>query len=183
MGSPKALLTLEGQTFLACVVGAFRAGGCDPTVVVTGPEEDEDAALIACAAREAGAAVATNPDRDTPQLDSVRAGLAVLPENVEGVLISPVDAPAVTADLVRSLIDAAALGAPVVLPSFRGRRGHPVLIGRTALQELAAGDLPRGARSLIQRYEGSLVEVAAGPEVLLDVDTPADYQALRERRT
>jgi molybdenum cofactor cytidylyltransferase len=177
MGSPKALLTLEGRTFLSRVVDALFEGGCDPVVVVTGPEEEDDCRQIATLARSKGALVAINPDRSSDQIDSLRAALNSLPSKLAGVVMSPVDAPGATPALVARLI-AAASGAAVVLPTFDGRRGHPVLFGGEVLPELRDGDLPEGARSVVQRHREFVVEVPAGPEILLDIDTPAEYDAL-----
>ncbi|MEX2571894.1 MAG: nucleotidyltransferase family protein [Gemmatimonadota bacterium] len=182
MGSPKALLTFEGSTFLARLVQAFREGGCQPVMVVTGPEADPDARAIAQHARELGADTATNPDRDSDQVDSLRAAVRRLPSDLHGVLMAPVDSPGATPSLVAALIETAATGAPLVVPTFGGRRGHPILFGRTILPELMDGDLPEGARTLIRRYEKQLTELPVENRgVLLDVDTPADYRRLRGR--
>ncbi|MQA89015.1 MAG: NTP transferase domain-containing protein [Gemmatimonas sp.] len=177
MGSPKALLTLEGQTFLSRVTDAMVGGGCDPVVVVTGPETEPDSRRIAELARSLGAMTAINPDQGSDQIESLRAALRCLPTDLAGVVVSPVDAPGASAGVVTRLM-AAAPGAAVVMPTFGLRRGHPVLFGRQVLRELAEGDLPEGARTVIERHQQAVVEVAAGPEVLLDIDTPAEYRDL-----
>jgi CTP:molybdopterin cytidylyltransferase MocA len=182
MGSPKALLDYRGGTFLQRIVRALLDGGCDRVVVVTGPRTDDDSDRIATAAEAAGAEVVVNPDRDSQQIESLRIALGALPL-VDGVLMSPVDSPGFGPAVVAALIGALASGAPIALPEHGGRRGHPVAFGASVLPDLRTGDLPQGARTVLHRHAESLVEVPVDdPAVLLDVDTPADYHALRSGR-
>jgi CTP:molybdopterin cytidylyltransferase MocA len=183
MGSPKALLTLDGETFLARLVTALAGGGCEPILVVTGPEDERDAARTADEARSLGALVAVNPDRGSEQIASLRAALRVLPGELQAVVTTPVDSPGATAPVVRALIEAAAAGAPIALVTHAGRRGHPVLFGRSVFAELLSEDLPEGARTVIHRHEARLVEIEVEEsDVLLDVDTPGEYERLKRER-
>src|SRR5205807_10475615 len=59
----------------------------------------------------------------------------------------------VSADVVRSLLGQfRESGAPVVIPTFQNRRGHPVLIARTLFPELLSLDAAEGANTVIRRY-------------------------------
>lgn len=181
MGSPKALLTFGGQTFLARLVTAFAEGGCDPIVVVTGSEADRDAARIGEEARALGALTMCNANRGSPQIESLRTALNGLPSDLEAVIATPVDSPGSSPGLVAAMIEVAANGAPIVIATHHGRRGHPTLFSRLVLPDLRTGVLEEGARTVIRRYEKELVELAVeDPRVLLDIDTPSDYQRLRE---
>jgi molybdenum cofactor cytidylyltransferase len=181
MGSPKALLVLEGETFLARLVRELRAGGCEEVVVVTGPTTETDSAGIADEATVAGARLAVNPDRDSPQVESLRAALRALPAGTAAVVVTPVDAPRASRKTVAMLLEAWRSGASVAIPTFEGRRGHPVLFGGPLFEELLGDELPEGARTVIQRHSERLALVPVGdPGILLDVDTPADYARLRE---
>lgn len=183
MGSPKALLTLEGETFLGRLVAAFRDGGCDPVVVVTGPEVERDSERIAGEARMLGVRLAVNPDRGSEQIESLRTAIRALPPELEAIVASPVDSPGATAEVVRALVAAARRGAPIALPVHAGRRGHPVLFAREVFPDLLHGDLEAGARTVIRRYEARLAEVEVGEaDILLDVDTPDDYDRLQAER-
>ncbi len=180
MGSPKALLTTRGRTFLGQLVDAFAAGGCDAVVVVTGPETENDAVRIAAEARSLGARVVVNPHRDAPQIASLRAALRALPNGTRAALVSPVDSPGATPAIVAAMITAAE-GAPIVVATHGGRRGHPVLFAASVFDELLEGSLPEGARSLIRSHGDSVRELEVGDDgVLLDVDTPEEYRRLRE---
>jgi molybdenum cofactor cytidylyltransferase len=183
MGEPKAFLTVRGRTFLETAVRALREGGCDPVVVVGPPPDRPPGDRIAAEAARLGALPAVNPDRDSEQIDSLRAGLRCIGAvAVDGIVVAPVDVPGVAPELVGRLVAAfRATGAPVVVPARGGRHGHPVLFARAVFDELLAPELPEGARSVVHAHSGELVEVEvdALPQ---DVDTPAAYRrAVPER--
>lgn len=73
-------------------------------------------------------------------------------------------------------VAAAAASHPIVVPTFQGRRGHPVAFERALWTELAALSGDTGARSLLARH--AVKELAVDdPGVLSDVDTPQDLRA------
>ncbi|HEX2090873.1 MAG TPA: nucleotidyltransferase family protein [Longimicrobiaceae bacterium] len=182
MGEPKALLPFRGESFLARVVRALREGGCEAVVVVTGPQADGAARRVAAAAREAGARVVENPDPGAEQVDSLRAGIASLPADAEAAVVAPVDVPGVGTATVRALVAAFRVrGAPIVRATHGGEHGHPTLFARRLFPELFADPLPEGARSVVHAHAAEVEEVpVAEAEILLDVDTPADYRRLLE---
>ena len=182
MGAPKALLTLGGVTFVRRIVDAMVEGGCWPVVVVASAGADEEAGRrILAEADAAGAMTVINPDPDSQQIDSLRVALQSLPPGIEGIVTAPVDSPGATPEVIAALLASVRAGATITMPSFQGRRGHPVAFGAVVLPELLAGDLPEGARTVIRRRESAVVELPVDdPGVLLDVDTPQDYARLRE---
>lgn len=181
MGSPKALLTVQGRTFLEGVIESLIGGGCAPLIVVTGPAEYPGSSKITAKARALGATTLVNPDPASDQIESLRIALAQLPPKLAGIIMTPVDAPGVTRSVVSMLARSADEGAAIVVPTHEGRRGHPVFFGRKVLPELAEGVLPEGARTILHRYRSEVVEVPVeDAAILFDIDTPADYQRLLE---
>ena len=128
--------------------------------------------------------VLRNPQYHLGQLSSLKVGLKYL-ENVpaNGVLVSLVDHPAITKAVVRMLLDRFAMThAPILIPTYRGRRGHPVLFSRTLLPELLDAPLEQGARFVVLRHASEVELVETDEEgIVLDIDYPADYQALMAR--
>jgi molybdenum cofactor cytidylyltransferase len=179
MGESKALLDAGGSPFVARAVTCLFDGGARPVVVVVRPLADD----VASAAVDAGAVVAVNPAPDDPErggpLSSLRTGLEALPADIAGLVLLPVDHPRVTPGTVRALIGAfRRTGAPVTVPSWRGRRGHPVLLSATLFPELLADPLPEGVRTVVRRHAGARCEVPVeDPGVLDDLDTPEAYRA------
>ncbi|HEV2129511.1 MAG TPA: nucleotidyltransferase family protein [Longimicrobiaceae bacterium] len=182
MGAPKPLLDLGGESFLSHVTGSLRGGGCTEIVVVVGAQEEAPARRIASAAREVGARVVVNPLAEAEQIDSLREGLRALEPTIEAVVVTPVDFPRIEARTVRALIEAFRRGgAPIVLPTYGGRHGHPTLFTRSVFPELLADPLPHGARSVVHAHAEDLEEVPVEDAgILFDVDTPADLRRLRE---
>lgn len=174
-GAAKPLLPLEGASFLERVVEALRGGGCSEVVVVTGEDE-----RVRAEAERLGVRAVRNAGAGTEQIDSLRVGLRALAQEVEAAVVTPADFPRVRASAVGALIEAfRARGAPVVLPSHGGEHGHPTLFSRAVFEELLAGPLPEGARSVVHAHAGDLEEVPVPDDgVLHDVDTPEDYRRL-----
>lgn len=185
MGTPKAGLELGGQSFLARAVAALAAGGTDVRVVVTGAARTSVAAAL-----PAGDDVTLldNPAPDRGQLSSLKIALvhaaATWPEAAVAV-VGLVDHPAVRGATVAALLEAARGPAPsaIVVPAYRGKRGHPVAFARAVWPELLGADDARGARSVV-RADAERVRVLDldDPGVLIDVDTPADLQRLLATR-
>ena len=64
-----------------------------------------------------------------------------------------------------------------MLPVHDGRRGHPVIFASGYRKELLALSGDRGARSVVERHPGCVVEVpVSAPGILTDVDTPEEYR-------
>jgi len=184
MGTPKAALVLDGETFAARGLRLLVQAGCDPLVVVTGVHHD---AVVTALPDGHGARVTPNPAPARGQLSSLKVGLRrVMGDvaDVDGVVVSLVDHPAVTAETVRVLVQAARAGkTPIVVPVFRGRRGHPVVFLHAVFDELLATDDEVGARGVVRRDPRRVTEVAVDdPGIVTDVDTPAAFARLERSR-
>jgi hypothetical protein len=88
MGEPKALLEVDGSTFLERAVHLLRDAGCRYVVAVV---NDDD--WIERLADVSGAAVVINDADGAEQIDSLRLGIANLPDDSHGVMVLPVDFP------------------------------------------------------------------------------------------
>lgn len=181
-GTPKALLELGGRSFLGLAITSLREGGCGEVWVVVGTAEDPHAPEVAAAAAALGARVLRNR-RDAPQqIHSLQTALRALGPDVDAVVAAPVDVPRAGPAVVRSLIDMfRRRGAPVVLPTWGGTRGHPALFSRATFAELLSPALSEGARSVIRARDAEVAEVPVDePGILVDIDTPDDLRRLRE---
>ena len=174
MGTPKALLDAGGQTFIERVIHTHRAGGCS-RVLVALPTLDGP---IAAKAVEAGAQVVKNPSPQDGPIGSLRASLRVLDETVEGISLCPVDHPLIHEDTVRELIDVfRETLAPLVVPTFNGKRGHPVLFRRMLFEELLNDALPEGARTVVHRHLDDTASVPLDDEgTVIDIDDMTAYR-------
>jgi molybdenum cofactor cytidylyltransferase len=183
MGSPKATLVAPcGRTFVTAVVRTLREAGVTDLVVVTGRHHE---AVVDAIARELSIAtrVVRNPDPSRGQLSSLLAGMdAVATRSAEGVMMTLVDVPLVRVSTVTAVIAAWRDGrAPIVRPAIGDRHGHPVIFDRAVLDELRRAPLEAGAKSVIRAHEHEILNVQVDDEgCVRDVDTPADYEAIRK---
>ncbi len=123
-----------------------------------------------------------NPDYAEGLGTSLRAGIAAVPAEADGAIVCLGDMPQVDAKLIDKLIAAfdPERGALVVVPTFDGKRGNPVVWSRRFFHDLMAiqGDI--GARYLIGSYAEAVAEVpVAGEAALTDVDTPESFSAVK----
>jgi len=169
MGMPKALVRDEsGEPWLTRGVEVLRAGGCEEVTVVLGAAADEAVALL----DGAGVDVVIAPDWAEGMGASLRAGIGSLGDGVEAVLVSLVDLPDLSAEVVRRVLDADVDSGVLRRAAYDGRPGHPVLLGRAHWPGVAAsatGD--RGARDYLAESAVTLIEcgdLATGH----DRDTP-----------
>lgn len=175
MGRSKALLEVDGRSFLAACVRTLRDGGCAPVVVVVPPGASAE---IEEAGR-AGARAVETAEPGGEQVDSLRRGLDALGGEGAAVVL-PVDHPLVRPATVRALVDAAAGAAgAVVRPTVGGEPGHPTLFPRSIWAALRDPSLPRGARSVVEAARTVDVPVD-DPGVLADIDTPEAYRRFVE---
>jgi molybdenum cofactor cytidylyltransferase len=85
--------------------------------------------------------------------------------------------PRIPVTVLSAMAEALAAGAQAAAPVFAGRRGHPVLIGRTLFSDVLALEGDRGAGALLARL-GDALAAAPAPDdgVLFDVDRPEDLE-------
>lgn len=174
-GGPKALAThLDGTPWLATAIRALADAGCSPVLVVLGARADEAAALLGTLAEADRAVVVRAEDWADGMSASLRAALraaAALDPPPVALAVVPVDVPDLDAATVRHVLDAAAVDPTTLRQAvFRGRPGHPVLLGRDHWQPLAAevsGDA--GARAYLAA-RGALLVLTADLSTGEDVD-------------
>jgi len=116
-----------------------------------------------------------NPEYADGLGTSLKAGVAAVPAESDGVVVCLGDMPQVTAGLIDRLIAAydAEKGALVIAPTRNGQRGNPVLWARRFFPDLMAISGDVGARHVLESYGEAVVEVPVQEEgAFLDVDTP-----------
>lgn len=168
-GMPKALVEYEGSLLVERAVRTARAV-CDPVLVVLGAAAVE----VWQRADLTGATVLANQDWETGMASSLRTGLDGLrgwPGHVQAALVLLVDVPGMTPDALRRLAGHATPDA-LVVPTYDGVRGHPVLLGRdhwAGVAETATGD--EGARAYLATHEVREVD-CTGLADPTDMDVP-----------
>jgi molybdenum cofactor cytidylyltransferase len=179
MGREKILLPAGGTSILERVLATLAAAGVADRVAVLRPDLPEAAE----AARRAGASVIVNPRPKEEMLVSIRLGIAGLPTDVHAFYVWPADHPAVLTPTLARLAASAARD-KIVLPVHHGRRGHPALVGAGLIESIGAIPPGEGLRHLWRSRPKALIEVPVEDSgVLVDLDTPEDYEAWRRGET
>ena len=177
MGRDKALLAYHGRTFLETILGTLREAGIARIAVVLGHHADE----IRKAVNLEGVEVVVNNEYLRGQTSSLQAALRALEDpDLEAIVLSLVDHPVVSAATVRALLKSYGQShAPVIIPTYRGQRGHPVVIARDLFPELQVLGPKEGANIVVRKYgdQTRFVDVD-DPGILLDVDDPDTYGRL-----
>ena len=125
-----------------------------------------------------GAEIVVNPRYPEGMLTSVQAGVAAAPRDTEWFLVALGDQPSLQPATVERLLAEAVPGCPAILvPSYGGRRGHPLLLHASYRDEIGSLDGAVGLRELLLRHPDAVRHVELPEEeVLYDMDTPEDYQ-------
>ena len=160
----------QGVAMVTRVVDNVIASGVRPVLVVTGHERERVEEALS------GRPILFVHAEDYAEglSSSLKAGLAALPPEPEGVLVALGDMPLVDSAVMARLLAAfdPEEGRAIVQPTFRGKQGNPVLWGREFLPEMMAitGDV--GARQLVGKHADRLIEVEVADDgVLRDFDT------------
>jgi nicotine blue oxidoreductase len=173
MGRPKALLRLGGELLLERACRLLADGGCAPVLAVLGAGADRLPAVP-------GVRVVLNPQWRTGMGSSLRAGLAAVPAEAAAVVVTLVDTPLLGPEAVRRLVAAGRAGADAAVATYAGEPGHPVLLARSVLPEVAAaatGD--RGARAWLAAHPDRVRLVPCdGTGDPRDLDVPDDLAGM-----
>jgi molybdenum cofactor cytidylyltransferase len=109
---------------------------------------------------------------------SIRKGIQAMGQKSRAVLIALGDHPFLNANTVNALIRAyVEKRGTIIVPVFRGKKGHPVLFDRKYERELLKLKKDVGARALLERHRKEVYEVISKSEgVVVDIDTWEEYR-------
>lgn len=173
---PKQLAVVDGEPAVRRIVRQAVESHLSEVVVVTG----KAAMRVAKTLEDLGVRVVHNPLFREGQSSSVRVGLEAVDARAAAAMFVPADQPRLSVPVINALVDCyRETGAPIVVPTYAGRRGAPVLISRALFAELATIQGDAGGRQIFPRHEERIVELALSSDApLRDVDTPDDLRTL-----
>ncbi|MCE5193485.1 nucleotidyltransferase family protein [bacterium] len=184
MGSNKLVLPLGRGTVVGKVLATALAS-CDSVFVVTGLHDQGTKTAVEQAAISLGASdrveVVAGVPYDPGMFISVQAGLRRV-GTVDAVLIFPGDIPLMSPATAMLVRDAVLRGGPTVaVPVHDGHRGHPVAFAACCIRELLAMSEHSTLRHYIEAHPAEVILVPVDDrEMLLDMDTPDDYDRVVE---
>ncbi len=173
MGKCKPLLPLGDRPVIHHCLASLIAAGILDIQVVIGPGGGE----IATAISHLPVQVVSNPDPWSEMAVSVETGLRAVSADATGVLVCLADHPLVATATYHTLLEQhRQQPEAIIIPSHLGKKGHPTLFPKPILHKLPQLN---SLRELIwgQANRVRLIAVA-DMGVVLDMDTPEDYQKL-----
>jgi len=176
MGRPKALLPIEGETFIGRIVASLKQTQVGKIVVVLGHNSD----LLAAAIRPLAVEILINPNYQLGQLSSLQVAVRnLLPDaDCDGILVHLVDHPYIDASLVDRMIQQFYESKKdIIVPRCHGKRGHPVVFSRALFGELLDAPMDQGAKAVVNAHGNETLEIDTDEKgITVDIDTPELYR-------
>jgi molybdenum cofactor cytidylyltransferase len=173
LGQPKQLLRYRGESLVRHAAQAAIGSGCASVSVVVGSEREKMAAAL----RDLKVTVVPNELWRDGIGSSVRRGVEAL-KDCDALVVLVCDQPHVDAALIRQLVALhRETQKPMVASAYAGTLGVPALFARACFDGLLSLGKKQGAKALLlsRPNDVALVDFPGGA---VDIDTPADYQAL-----
>ena len=170
----KALLPIDGTTFIGKIISSLSKTECGELLVVLGADQEKIQQMM----ENERVKILTNSDWKTGQLSSLKVGIKNLSPQSEGMLFTLVDHPLVKLQTYCALIDVWKNNKHrIIVPTYNGRGGHPTIFPKRLYSKLLEEILPEGARSIIREEKSSVVYVPVEDQgILKDIDSPKDFE-------
>ena len=178
MGRPKQLLPVGGKPLLRVVLEILGTSEVEEIIVVLGASADAIRQQVSLD----GARVVLNEAYPEGMGTSLRAGIAAVDPGAKAALVILGDQPFLKAATIDRLIGQHRERQPqIAIPLYQGFRGNPVLLDRSVFPELAGLAEDIGCRAIFGSHTENILKVPVDDAgILLDVDTPADFEKLAE---
>lgn len=155
---------------------AALEAGAGPVVVVVGADAEK---VLATIQDLDGITICRNQEWKSGLATSLRAGLRAVRNigGIDGVLVTVIDQPHVTARILAQLIQSFVSGHRLVAAEYQGVVGVPAVFGKEYFDELDQLSGDSGAGSWLRARTGEVTSVAV-TEAALDIDSENDVQKL-----
>jgi CTP:molybdopterin cytidylyltransferase MocA len=176
MGTKKQLLPVQGLPAVVRCLESLRDSQVADVVIVVNPKGVD----IVDATKGFPVKVAVNELPGSDMASSVKAGMACIDNDATGIMIHLCDHPLVRPETLGSMISAHSRKPDaIIIPLYRGRKGHPTLFPRFVLEDLGK---VATLRDVIGQHFTKISLLDVDDEgVILDMDTPEDYRKIRDR--
>jgi molybdenum cofactor cytidylyltransferase len=175
LGFNKLCIKVDGQAVIRKTVQLFMEYS-DGVIVVTGFERER----IEHELDGLPVLFAYNSNHLEGMSSSVKAALPHLTDT-DGIFFHLGDKPFVSRDTIEKTRAMFLQGSPIVLPVFNGVKGHPVLVSRLYLEEMATIQGDMGLRRLVERHSNEVTTVEGDEGAVIDIDSEEDIAQLVRR--
>ena len=176
----KLLVPINGKPMIALTVETIIASKASSVAAVTGFEHQK----IQEAIKNSNIEFIHNKNFQNGISSSVVTAIKSAPEDCSAILIGLGDMPKITVSHINKLIDAynPLEGRAICVPTWKGKRGNPVLWARRFFPEMLQLKGDFGAKELMGKYAELVVEVEMNDNgIVIDIDTPEALEAFRNK--
>jgi len=173
MGAFKPLLKIGSLTVAEHIIRSFRAASVKNIAIITGNNAEQ----LEGSLKHAEVVFLRNDMYEhNEMLDSIRIGLDYQKEKCDKIFITPVDVPIFTSDTVKALLYCET---DVGIPTYKGRTGHPIILGNDAAAKILTYFGSGGLRNVITELSLEIEHIETNDQgILYDIDTQEDYSFL-----
>jgi len=178
MGRFKQLLELGERTFVEHCIENLLASRVGEVVVVTGHRESE----VRAALKLAPVKFAHNASYRSGMSSSIKRGVQAVSDKAKACLISLVDQPRIDTHTINKLVaEYERSSRPIVIATFGGRRGHPIILDLSLKEEILGIDESIGLRQVISAHASEIAYVEVYTNAVVeDCDSPEDYERMKD---
>ena len=176
----KLLVPINGKPMIALTAETIIASKASSVAAVTGFEHQK----IQEAIKNSNIEFIHNKNFQNGISSSVVTAIKSAPEDCSAILIGLGDMPKITVSHINKLIDAynPLEGRAICVPTWKGKRGNPVLWARRFFPEMLQLKGDFGAKELMGKYAELVVEVEMNDNgIIIDIDTPEALEAFRNK--
>ena len=165
----KLMLRIGGKALIEMTIESLE-DICDNIFIVTGPKAEDFTSLLRSFDK---VEIVNNPDYMKGMFSSIRAGLRST--TGDRIFIIPGDCPVVDPSTPKLMLP---LEADILIPTFKGQKGHPVLLNRSEADRILLDTVHHSLREYIS--ERPFTEIPVGdPGILWDIDTILEYEQMK----
>ena len=178
-GENKLLLRYGQSSIIRSICETVIASRFHPIMVITGFEKEK----IEVELSELKIQLIYNPDWEEGMATSINTGIAALPKEIDGNLISLGDMPLIGGTILEKLKGAfdSNSGKRIIYPLYNDHQGNPVIFPRKYFDKILSTTGDRGCKKILKHYPENAIGVpVSSKEVVLDCDTPDDYLKLNK---
>lgn len=174
MKKQKLLLPFNGKNIIETVIENAVHAVESNIMVVLGSNKEEILEKI----KHSPVSYCINENYRNGMLSSAICGFHALPGTAKAALIFLGDQPQIPSSIALNVLEAWKRSVKgIIVPVYRGRRGHPVLIETRFIPEIENLDQNRGLKQLMEKFPEEIFEInCISPEILRDIDTPEEYK-------
>ena len=177
MGALKQILPFGKSTVIETIITSLLKSSVDRVMVVAGYKASDVREVL----KESEVEIRVNENYKKGMLSSIKCGVSAFPQDAEAFLICLCDQPGIRPENIDVLIDSyRKSGKGIIIPTYKGKRGHPVIFDRKYIDEILGLNEEDGElREVVWKNSKDILEVEIkNSAVVEDMDYMEDYKEL-----